>query len=185
MSVIREALFALWRRAFGWHERLGATPRFSLILGGALLFLLTMAIVTEVVARQAFNVSLHWCIEYSEYLIPIIAVWGAAYTLRQEGHVNADVVIHLLPNRTRQWSFLIGYILALGFLIILSKDLFALSLKNIDMDLRSYYPSDTRYGYLQLFMAIGLALFALQLVAEIIRKARLLFLSYKSNLTED
>ena len=34
-------------------------------------------------------------------------------------------------------------------------------------------------------MAIGLTLFTLQLVAEVIRKARRLFLSYKGKITED
>lgn len=184
MSAIRDAIFALGRRAFGWRESLGVMPRFSLIIGGIVLWLLTVFVVVEVVARQAFRFSLHWFVEYAEYLIPIVAIWGAAFTLRRDGHVNADIVVHLLPDRARQWFFLLGYILGLVFLTILSKDLFLLSLKNIKMDFRSLYPSATPYGYLQLFMFIGFALFGLQLLAEIIRKARHLFLSYRSNVTE-
>ena len=175
MRAIKETLLAIGRRGFGWGASLGVASRFSLITGAVGLSLLTVFVVAEVVARQAFNISLHWFIEYSEYLIPIIAIWGAAFTLRQDGHVNADVVLHLLPERVRQWFLLIGYILGLGFLTILSKDLFVLSLKNIASTQRSYYPSATQYGYLQLFAFIGLALFGLQLLAEIVRKARRLF----------
>lgn len=185
MSVNKESLFAWGRKVFGGHKVLGAVPRVSLVMSGGLLFIVTWAIVAEITARQGFAFSLHWAIEYSEYAIPIIAIWGAAYTLRVEGHVNADVIIHLLTPRVRQWLLLIGHILGLGFLIILSKELFALSLNNIEMGFRSLYPSETHYGYLQLFMAIGLALFTLQLVVEVIRKSRRLFVSYKGKITED
>jgi TRAP-type C4-dicarboxylate transport system permease small subunit len=142
-------------------------------------------VVAEIVARQGFSYSLHWAIEYTEYFVPILALWGAAYTLRKEGHVNADVVLHLFGFRTRQWLVMIGYVLGLGFSVILVRELFNLALSNIELGLLSLYPSETPYGYLQLFLAIGFALFNLQLVIEIVRKGRRLFLTYKGIIKEE
>ena len=173
MAVTREALSTLGQRA------IAVIPRLSLIVSGVGLCLMTALVVAGIVSRGVFNYSLPFTIEYAEYLVPVVALWGAAYTLRKEGHVNADIVIHRLSDRSRQWFILIGYVLGLGYLIILDIHVLGVALTSIKMHYVSMYPTQTPFGYWQLMVPIGLSLFALQLVIEIIRKARLLYLSYE------
>lgn len=161
------------------QKALEVLPRVSLIVGGAGLCLMVGLVVAGIISRNVFNYSLPFSVEYSEYLIPVVAFWGAAYTLRKEGHVNADIVLHRLPDRSRQWFILIGYLLGLVYLIIVVRYTSQLALTSIKMHYVSMYPTETPIGYIQLMIPIGLSLFALQLVIEIIRKARLLYLSYK------
>jgi TRAP-type C4-dicarboxylate transport system permease small subunit len=140
---------------------------------------MTGLVVVGVIARAGFNLSIPLTIEYVEYLIPVIGLWGAAYTLSKEGHVITDIVVRYLPDRPKQWFTVIGYLLGLAYLIILILFTSKLALTSIKLHYVSFYPTETPFGYWQLMVPIGLSLFALQLLVEIIKKARLLFSSYK------
>ena len=163
--------------ASGWA--LEGIPRLSVIVGAVGLCLMVVLVVAGIIARSVFNYSIPFAIEYAEYLIPVVAFWGAAYTLRKEGHVNADIVLHRLPDRSRQWFILIGYLLGLAYLIILIIYTSQLASTSVKMHYISMYPTQTLIGYVQWMVPIGLSLFAIQLVMEIIRKARLLYLNYR------
>jgi len=179
MPLTREAVSASGQRATG------LLPRISLIVGGCAVTLVTGLVTAGIAARSLFNYAIPFAIEYSEYLIPVIALWGAAYTLREGGHVNADIFFRRLSARQRLWFSLIGYLVGLAYLTVLGRQTFTLALNSIKLNYTSMYPLETPVGYPQLVMSLGIALFALQLIIEIIIKARRLFLSYQSNMMED
>ncbi len=155
----------------------GVIPRVSVIVGAVGLCLMVVLVVAGIIARSVFNYSIPFAIEYAEYLIPVIAFWGAAYTLRKEGHVNADIILHRLPDKLRQWFIVVGYLLGMVYLVILIIYTSKLASTSIRMHYLSMYPTQTLIGYVQWMVPIGLSLFAIQLVIEIIRKARLLYLN--------
>ena len=173
MSVTREKLLSLGQKA------VELLPIFSLIVGGIAVCLMAGLVVAEILARNVFHYGIPFAVEYAEYAVPAVGVVGAAYALRKGEHVKADIFLHRLPDRPRQWLILVGYILGLGFLIILATQSFTIALNNIKMHVVVALPTRTPIGYPQLVLAIGFSLFALQLVIEILRKARLIFLSYK------
>ena len=111
MSVIRESLLAAGRRF------LELIPKFSVISAGFALTIVTVLIITEVISRSLFHYSVPFAIEYSEYLILAIAVWGAAYVLSVDGHVRADILTSRLSARPRLWVDLIGCIVGLIFVV--------------------------------------------------------------------
>jgi TRAP-type mannitol/chloroaromatic compound transport system permease small subunit len=154
-------------------------PKFSLVTAGLALILITLFIVIEVVARSVFRYSVPFAIEYSEYLIPVVALLGAAYVLKEEGHVRADIIVSHLSDRLRLWFDLIGYIAGLVFLVVLDIQTCTLVLKSFKYHYTSLYPMRTPLGYVQLMLPIGLSLFILQLVIEIVKKIKLLFTNYK------
>ncbi len=154
-------------------------PKISLVASGAGLVLMTLLIVSDLTARNILGFVIPVSVEYSSYLVPAVALLGAAYTLSKEGHVNADIGLHKVSDRARQWVFLIGYILGLGYLIILDIQTFDLAMTSIKNHYLSMYPMRTPIGYAQLVVPIGISLFAIQLVVEIVRKCRALYRSYR------
>jgi len=136
-------------------------------------------VVAEIIATQIFSQSLPYAIEWVSYLIPIVVFWGAAYTLREGGHVRADILMHRLSDKPRQWFFLIGYLLGLAYLIIVFRFTLQLALNSFRIHAISFFPVLSPLGPPQMIVTIGIALFAFQLVVEIVKQARLLYLSYK------
>ena len=173
MSVTKEVLRSLGAKATG------LVPRLSVIVAGIGVCLMMALVVAQLITRNLLHGAIPFAEEYSLYLVPVVGVIGAAYTLRKEGHVRVDLFLRHLSGRTRQWVVLLGYVLGLGFLAVISKQTFALALLSIEKGYRYMSPMETLIGYPQLLLAVGLWLFALQLVIEIVRKARLLFLSHE------
>lgn len=147
-------------------------PKASLIMGGCSIALAMILVVIGVVGRAVFNLSLPFAIEFSEYLIPMACYWGAAYTLSESGHVNADVLIHQLPEKVRERLLYVGYLLGLPYLGVLTFQLYKVTAASYKGDYVSMYPLQTPLWYPQLLVWIGLVLFDLQLVFEIIKKTR-------------
>jgi len=173
MLTTKESLFASGRKV------LELVPKFSVITAGFALAAMTGLVVTEVVGRGLFRASIPFSIEYAEYLIPVVALWGAAYTLSVQGHVRADIVVSHLPARPKLWLNLIGYIVGLAFVIILNIQTVSLVAISFKFGYTSMYPLATPLGWARLVLPIGLSLFGLQLLVEIVRMAKLIFLSYK------
>ncbi|MBK8438061.1 MAG: TRAP transporter small permease [Rhodobacter sp.] len=144
-------------------------PRLSLHVAGAGILAMVSLMFAEIVSTKLFNYSLPYVIEYSEYLVPIIVFWGAAYTLAEKGHVRADILVHHFPGNVRRWILLAGYVLGLIFLIVVFWQLLQVALRSIEMKRYSFYPTPSPIGPPQLFACIGLGLFIFQLLVEIAR----------------
>ena len=159
---------------------LGVLPKISLIVGGGAVLLMVSLVFLGIITRFLFNYNLPPSIEYSEYLIPIIAFWGAAFALREGAHVSADIVFRRLSVNQQQWITLITYIMGLVYLTILGRHLFGLTYTAYKYHYIAFaYPLKTPLAYPQFIMSLGLVLFALQLLIEIIIKARLIYLGHK------
>jgi len=65
--------------------------------GATLLFVgMTLAICAEVLLRYGFNSPIRWVVELSEYALLWITFLGAAWVLRQGGHVRVDILLQYL-----------------------------------------------------------------------------------------
>ena len=140
----------------------------SLYVAGAGIVLMMLLILAELVATKLFYVSLPYALEYSEYLVPLIAFWGASYTLYEGGHVRADILLHRMPDALQPWIMLAGYILGLVFLSVAFVQMWDVSVRSIAMNRMSFYPQPSPLGPPQLIVTIGLGLFIVQLFLEIV-----------------
>ena len=147
-------------------------PKVSLIIAGMGAVLMTVFVVAEIIARNFFGYGIPFAVEYAEYLVVVVGVGGAAYTLSKGGHVKADIILNRFPNKPRQWLILIGFIIGLIFLTVITIKAFTLALNSIRVGTIAMYATQTPVGYPQLIMGISLALFTLQLLVEIGRKVR-------------
>jgi C4-dicarboxylate transporter DctQ subunit len=140
-----------------------------------------LLIVSGVTARYFFNFGIPFAIEYSEYMVIVIVLWGAAIVMKEDGHVNVDIVISLLKGRPKKWVLLSGLLVGLVYLIVVDIYFFKFALSNIRLHETSLYPTRTEIGYVQLFMPLGLSLFAFQLLVEIVRRSVDLYRDYQGS----
>ncbi len=119
------------------EEGIERAVSFGAVVGGVFTAVMTVIVGYAVVARYVFNRPIGWSEEISMYLMVWAAFLGAAYTLKEDGHIGVDVLIVNLKPKTRK-LFLVGhYVVGIAlFAVFLHQgiELVALSLK---MDNRS------------------------------------------------
>lgn len=71
------------------------------LLAAALIIFIVIAITTQVVLRFLFNRSLIWVIEVTEYSLLFMTLLGAAWVLKEEGHVRIELLLERLDLGTR------------------------------------------------------------------------------------
>lgn len=106
---------------FGFYHRL---VKFLVAAGGVvgafLLLIVTLITFYEVIMRYIFKSPTTWSLDYCIYLVMWGTFLGAAYTLRQGGHICVDVVINRFPKRRRRYVRVLNYCLILVFCGILT-----------------------------------------------------------------
>jgi len=72
------------------------------VLTVGILVALVASVAFEVVMRYFFNRPTAWVVELSEYSLLWLAFLGGAWVLREEAHVKVEMLVEILPPRTRE-----------------------------------------------------------------------------------
>ena len=99
-------------RIFFWIDQ---ACRGGGIAAALALFVMSLITFYEVLMRYVFNRPTIWVHEVGGYLLVVIGMLAAAYTLLHERHVRVDLILLRLPLRVQAWLTLITYTLALAF----------------------------------------------------------------------
>jgi len=67
------------------------------VIAGCIIVIMTVMICASVIMRYFFRMPLGWSIEISEYMLFFIAFLGAAWLLKNDGHVKIDLLTNNLP----------------------------------------------------------------------------------------
>ncbi len=70
------------------------------------MWLLTGLIATEVIGRAVFNHSFLFTMDVSSWLLVTLAIMGAAWTLKVEGHIRISLISSHLSQRSQHWLLL-------------------------------------------------------------------------------
>lgn len=88
-------------------------------LGDVILIFLMLSVCADVILRYFFNRPQAWIAEISEYLLLYITFLGAAWVLKNEGHVTVDVLVTLASPKTRAVFGVISSVIgAFVFLVV-------------------------------------------------------------------
>jgi TRAP-type mannitol/chloroaromatic compound transport system permease small subunit len=116
------------------HRAIQIIDRINDVIGRSIAWLtLAMVVVTflVVVFRYAFSTGWVAMQESITYMHTLVFMLGAAYTLKQNGHVRVDIFYEKLTPRGRAWVELLGTLLLLVpfclFIIIYSWNYVSLS----------------------------------------------------------
>ena len=79
-----------------WSTYLDFLEKKSFEIGYLLIIFSMLSVVLEVISTNVFNHSFLWVNEISEYILLYIPFLGAAYLLRQHGHITVDILEHFI-----------------------------------------------------------------------------------------
>lgn len=156
-----------------WIERLSAT---SGMVIAWLVFPLILASCYEVFSRYVLSAPTIWAFELGYMAMGTHALVGAAYTLREGGHIRIDVLYSRFSDKSRAIVDVIGYLVFfLPVIIWTSVELWnywvEALVKNMMSGQSAWNPPIWPFRFAFFF---GIALLALQGLAELIKALRLL-----------
>jgi TRAP-type C4-dicarboxylate transport system permease small subunit len=70
-------------------------------IAGMLLFYATIGTCIDAILRYFLNRPIPWMLEITEYIMLYIPFLGAAFVLREEGHIKVDLLINHLSDRNK------------------------------------------------------------------------------------
>ena len=133
------------------------------LIGAAVLVVCHMVFV-----RYALNHNTIWQTDFTIYSLIAATFIGSPYVLLTRGHVNVDVLPHYMGRRARWWLAVFSGVLTLAFAVMLA----ALTFHFWQQAWDNRWVSDTmwraRLWIPYASMPIGLALLALQSIADLI-----------------
>ena len=77
------------------------TVDFAAFLACGLIFFATLSVCFDVAMRFLVNRPQLWVLEIAEYILLGVTFLGAAYVLREEGHVKVEMVLSRLKPKTQ------------------------------------------------------------------------------------
>ena len=128
-----------------------------------------MLIVVYMVAWRALGNSTYWEIELATYLIVATVLLGSPFCLKTRGHIGVDLLAHMLPARHGLALERVHAVLGIAVCLYLAW-------MGLELTLEALHKGETsgsawnpaRWPFFAL-MPVGLALTALQYVAELLR----------------
>ena len=134
-----------------------------------LIALMIASMAYEVVMRYIFNAPTLWAFEMVQFLFGAFCILGGAYTLKQQGHVNMDVLYSRFSRRNKAIIDLITsifFFLFCGVLLWTGSEFALRSLKALET---SYTPWDPPLYPIKLTIPIGVTMILLQGIAKFSR----------------
>ncbi len=90
-----------FRNVLGRIEK--AVDTCVICISGSLLLSVTILIFVQVICRYLLQSSLSWSEELTRYLMVWIVFLSAGYVLNKGGHANVDLLLNMVPVRSRIW----------------------------------------------------------------------------------
>lgn len=148
-------------------------------LAAFLLLPLIGSMVFEVFSRYVFSSPTSWAYEVGYMLMAAIFVLGIAYTLKQRQHVSVDIVSGLLGARGKAIVDLVGYCFLFPCVAWIT---WGLANNAIHSYLTGEVSGESSWNPklwpYRVVIAIGLAVFAIQIFAECIKAVRGLIVGF-------
>ena len=152
--------------------------RFTAVFGklnAALVLLMVFISAGNAIVRKVFNISSNAWLEVQWYLFAAVVMLGLAYVLQKNAHVRIDFVSSRLSQRARTWVDIFGIVFFLFplciVLIKMSWPMFANAYATGEM---SPHASGLIRWPVLLLIPAGLAVFFMQGVSELIKRAAFL-----------
>ena len=92
----------------------------SALLAGLIILFLIIVNSYAVISRYLFNRPIDWILDVSQLMMAACVFIGTAYVLRKDMHVNVDIVISFLPDKTKRKLSKITSIFVFMFCLVLT-----------------------------------------------------------------
>lgn len=133
-----------------------------IFLAGVLLITSMLLVNYEVFMRYFLNYSAAWVIEVCELILLFITFLGAAWLLREDGHVTVDIVHSHLNQKTRTAMDIGTSILALVVCLVLTWYSAASTVDHLQREATLVRSLTLPKGMLMVVIPIGLLMVSIQ-----------------------
>ena len=148
--------------------------RLAAILCGYAVLVLSVMVSIEIVGRKLFAFSFQGTDDIGGYVLAIIAVVGASYTMAMRGHTRVDVFLVRMSASWQRWLNTLAMVTLAGFACFAAWRGSTVLLESIEFQSVASNPLQTPLWQPQLVWMIGLALFALIAVSYAVHAVILL-----------
>ena len=154
-----------------WRVFAQSVKGFNVLTGylSAIIVVITSLVVCYGVFMRYFMDSpIDWGLELSIFLLIIATFMSAAYTQLQRGHVNIEVLEHILSPKANRVRYLVGDVLSLVFCAFLAFNAWEFFLEAFEDGRITESTWGPKLWVPYLFMAIGSTALSLQLLVQIV-----------------
>jgi len=128
---------------------------------------MSVVVFLQIIFRFVIYIPFPWSEECARYLMVWMGMLGTVAALRQGRHIGVTVLIQRMPTQYLRWMLITIQLVLAGFLVIIAKEGFALSMFNASqrspaMEIPMIVP--------YLAIPIGAALMILELGAEVLHE---------------
>ncbi len=92
---------------------------FEELLAGTFLVLMTLATLSNVIARYFLSSPIAWAEEFSRYAFVWLVFTGAALCTKHNRHIVIDTVVTFLPRRLQAFCLLLADIVTVGLMLVI------------------------------------------------------------------
>lgn len=136
------------------------------------MILIVILINTEIIVRSFFDRSTYIADEYSSYFLVAVVLLGLAYALKEQAHIRVEVIRGRLSEQGKRVVDICGILSGLLLTLFITYHSIQMVWDSYSLDITADSISETPLYIPQLMIPIGLLLFALQLIATLIRRLR-------------
>ncbi|MEM8872035.1 MAG: TRAP transporter small permease [Pseudomonadota bacterium] len=86
-----------------------------------ILGLMTLITFANVVLRYAFNSSLIWGLETTEYLFAWLVLFGMSYCVKVNAHLGVDALINIVPRTVQRLLVVLAGLVCLAYAFLMMK----------------------------------------------------------------
>ena len=148
--------------------------RVAAIVCGYAVLLLSLAVSVEIIGRKLFSHSFPGTDDIGGYVLAIIAVIGASYTMAKRGHTRVDIFLVKLPTGWQRVLNTLAMVTMAAFATFAAWRGLTVLLESIEFQSVASNPLQTPLWQPQVLWLIGLVLFALISLAYAVHSLLLL-----------
>ena len=138
-----------------------------------LVFVMTAVLCWEIFGRGLFDSPTIWAHELTGYFFGAYFMLGGAYTLKNGGHINVDILYTKLSAKKRAVVDIVSSLLIMLFLFVLLWFSFNLMITQLNRHEVSQTVFAPPVFPLSLFIVVGSIMFLLQAFAKLVRSVYL------------
>jgi C4-dicarboxylate transporter DctM subunit len=133
-------------------------------VGAAMIVLSAGLISYDTIMRWIFRITSDWIYEYTVYMIGAAACLSAGFVLRENGHINVDVLVSRLSPKTRGILNVVSLSLSSMICVVLTWSALRMLLRTIAVKAVSYTLMATPLWIPQCLPPLGFALLSVQAI---------------------
>ncbi|WP_163576847.1 TRAP transporter small permease [Halomonas faecis] len=162
------SIFNRKRRKIMLSSLLDRVFRISGALAGVFLVVIAVLVVAQIVGRL-IGVQIPGANEFAGYSLAATSFLGLAYSFRQGAHIRVTLLTDQLPQAMRRWVLVMALALASSMVIYLAYNTMVMVYLSWDFGEMSSGIISYPLWIPQLSMAIGMVLFSMALIEDLVR----------------